>query len=163
MQVNVLPVAPASAGTLRKIQALDTKLKQEEAQMYEQAMKELNGLSEIVLSEVRSQIGAQLKSQRAASFVQTQSRDLPSVANVVVGAAAPFATTAGTVALMEAKQSAGAAKQMANVLAMEKKLLKELNSMVQTTLGDQRALASAMSMVQTTLVAVSAASPMEVA
>ena len=139
VKVNLLPVAPASAGTLRKIQALDTKLKQAETQMYAQAMQEMNGLSEIVLSEVRGQIGAQLKSQRAASFVQTQSLDLPSAANVVVGAAAPFATTAGTVALMEAKLSAGAAKQMASALAMEKKLLAALNSMVQMTL--QEALA----------------------
>lgn len=133
--MNLLPVPAASAALLRKIDAVDAKLSQDEQTLFQQALKEMDGLSTVVLNELKSQLQLQMESQRAAGFLQTEVRDLPKVANVAVGAAEPFATVASLVQEFESKQAALTGAAMTRILELEQKLLKEENALVQQALA----------------------------
>ena len=138
VKVNLLPAPAASAAVQKKINAVDSKLRRGEEKLFAQALQEMNSLSAIVQSELQHQIRSHVQGKEPAAFLQTTLRDLPKVANVAVGASAPFETTAGMVETMETEQSASMAGVLRHVLTLEQKLLKEQNAMI------RKALASAL-------------------
>jgi len=134
VKVNLLPAPAASAAVQKKVEAVDSKLRKGEEKLFAQALQEMKSLSAIVESELQHQIRSQLQGKESAAFLQTASRDLPKVANVVVGASSPFETTASMVEAMETEQSASMADALRHVLTLEQKLLKEQNAMIQKAL-----------------------------
>lgn len=135
VKVNLLPAPAASATVQKKIEAVDSKLRRGEEKLFAQALQEMNSLSAIVQSELQHQIRSQLQGRESAAFLQTALRDLPKVANVVVGASAPFETTADMVEAMETDQFASMAAVLRRVLTLEQKLLEEQNAMIQQALA----------------------------
>ena len=138
VKVNLLPAPAASAAVQKKVAAVDSKLRKGEEKLFAQALQEMKSLGAIVESELQHQIRSQLQGKESAAFLQTASRDLPKVANVIVGASAPFETTAGMVEAMESEESASMAGVLRHALTLEQKLLKEQNAMI------RKALASAL-------------------
>ena len=101
----------------------------------DQALSWTRAAAEAVQSELQHQIRSQLQGRESAAFLQTALRDLPKVANVVVGASAPFETTADMVEAMETDQFASMAAVLRRVLTLEQKLLEEQNAMIQQALA----------------------------
>ena len=135
VKVNLLPAPAASAAVQKKVEAVDSKLRKGEEKLFAQALQEMKSLGAIVESELQHQIRSQLQGKESAAFLQTASRDLPKVANVIVGASAPFETTAGMVEAMETDQFASMAAVLRRVLTLEQKLLEEQNAMIQQALA----------------------------
>merc|ERR1739845_52827 len=134
VRVNLMSVPPTSASVLRKVDAVEAKLAQGEQTLFEQAAREMHGLTSIVLGELESQL--RLHARRGAGFLQTKARDLPQVANVAVGAAGPFATIAAQVQGMESKQTVSTIAVLRRILELEQQLLKTENALVQKALAE---------------------------
>jgi len=131
---------PSIKGVMDKIEA---KRSDAETKLLEQAVSEMQGLTDIVLNELGAQIQAHAVSLKAtakhAAFLavsqQESSKALPAQANVRVESGAAFPTIASMVQAMESRRDNAESQEASAVLELELKLLQEENAMIKTALG----------------------------
>jgi len=150
VKVNVMPAIPPDASITAKIQAIENKRNDQERSSMDQAMLEMNGLTDVFLNEFAAQVQLNVNDclgatgasalKKTSSFIQTKetasSNQLPKQANVrVVASDVPYPTVASFVQDMETRRDAAENLAGLKALDLELSLLKAGNAMAKEALN----------------------------
>merc|ERR1712032_908799 len=171
VKVRVSPIAPPGPSLKPKIDVIEHNRMDNEKHMIDQAVAEMDGLTDVVLNELQAQIQVQLdnfmdhavgkmlskRSSHAVGFIKrdehtsSRSEDLPKQANVrVVASDIAYPTISSMVQDMETRRDLSEDLERGIVLQKQLSLLKAENEMIREALprAIQRILAQYSSVIQ---------------
>ena len=156
VRVKVLSVPPPDASIKSKLDAMEAKRADAEAQMLDQGIQEMGELTNVVVSELKESLQLQMSSlliptrgdvrlvSPAATFLATAERDVPGMPvpeglpqelNVRVGSSdVPYPTIAGVAQDMETRRDTAEHLLRQRILELELKLLEAENELVKDAL-----------------------------
>ena len=144
--VKVFPAPAPDVAIKNKVAAMDRKQSHEEAQLFKQAVSEMEALVDIFANEVQEQLNFHIRAARsaksgAASFFLSRRREvddagaLPPKLDVRIGASdVPFPTIESLVQQMEDRRGSSEESVRQHVLGLELQLLQAGNAMLQERL-----------------------------
>jgi tRNA dimethylallyltransferase len=152
VRVKVLSVPPPDASVKSKLDAMEAKRADAEAQMLDQAIEEMGSLADVVVNELKASLQLQMSTllipvapeTRAAVFLKVTERDVPGMPapeglpqqlNVRVGGSdIPYPTISGLAQDMETRRDTAEHLLRKKILELELKLLEATNKFAKDAL-----------------------------